>query len=544
MALVLGALNILGAVLPPSKRRLVALIDVVPIEFAQTAGATLVFAGAGLILVGGGLRRGYRTAFVATLLLLAFSAALHVFRSVQVAPAALDVALATALIWRHGDFAVRGRPAAVRRAVIRGAAAALVAAGISTGLALVFGGRRQVRESARAVVERLVGDNRLPFATDKFDDFITPALGALGVLVLVVAAWALFAPRRAPHQSGDTHRRDRERARAIVAAHGGGTLDYFALRDDKQWFFHQGSVVAYAVRGGVCLVSPDPIGPTAGRAAAWAAFAAYVHDNGWSLAVMGAAEDWLDTYRGSGLRPVYLGDEAIVDCAAFTLDGHAMKSLRGANNRVTKAGCTVSFHDPATLDPELAGTLAGMAGETRHGAVERGFSMTLSRLFNPLDTGLLLAVAHAADSTPLGFIQWTPATSIDGWSLDVMRRSADPDTPNGVTDFMIIATIRRMQEQGGGGLALNFAIMRAVLADETPSKPKAAAQYALHRLSERAQIESLWRFNEKYRPTWRPRYVVLDSIEYAATQGLVIAGAEGVDEIPVVGRFLASGRDR
>ena len=51
------------------------------------------------------------------------------------------------------------------------------------------------------------------------------------------------------------------RARDIVRRHGTGSLDYFALRDDKQWFFHRDSMVAYAVFGGVCLVSPDPIGP-------------------------------------------------------------------------------------------------------------------------------------------------------------------------------------------------------------------------------------------------------------------------------------------
>ena len=68
--------------------------------------------------------------------------------------------------------------------------------------------------------------------------------------------------------------------------HGTGTLDYFALRDDKQWFFHRDSMVAYAVFGGVCLVSPDPIGPFSERAHVWDAFRRYVDRNGWGLGVM------------------------------------------------------------------------------------------------------------------------------------------------------------------------------------------------------------------------------------------------------------------
>ena len=97
-----------------------------------------------------------------------------------------------------------------------------------------------------------------------------------------------------------------------------------------------------------------------------------------------------------------------------------------------------------------------------------------------------------------------------------------------------------LRERGEHGLGLNFAILRAILADESPTRGTALLQNALHRLSEHAQIESLWHFNEKYRPQWRPRYVLLDALEHAGVQGLTIAEAEGVDEIPVIGRFLGS----
>ena len=49
----------------------------------------------------------------------------------------------------------------------------------------------------------------------------------------------------------------------IVRRHGGDTLSYFALRDDKEHWFWNETLIAYAVHNGVCLVSPDPIGPEA-----------------------------------------------------------------------------------------------------------------------------------------------------------------------------------------------------------------------------------------------------------------------------------------
>lgn len=52
------------------------------------------------------------------------------------------------------------------------------------------------------------------------------------------------------------------------------------------------------------------------------------------------------------------------------------------------------------------------------------------------------------------------------------------------------------------------------------------------------QIESLWRYNEKYKPCWRPRYAVLDAVEPIPAHSIAIADAEGVSELPLVGRFL------
>ena len=62
----------------------------------------------------------------------------------------------------------------------------------------------------------------------------------------------------------------------------------------------------------------------------------------------------------------------------------------------------------------------------------------------------------------------------------------------------------------------------------------------LQRLSQGTQMATLGQFNEKFDPGWVPRYTILDSVEYVATQAVVMAGAEGVTEIPVLGRFLAN----
>jgi lysyl-tRNA synthetase class 2 len=191
------------------------------------------------------------------------------------------------------------------------------------------------------------------------------------------------------------------------------------------------------------------------------------------------------------------------------------------------------------VSPDLQAQLLELMTETRQGEAERGYSMTLSRIFDPRDEGLLLAVCFGADGRPMAFNQYIPATGVDGYSLDLMRRSNDPDAPNGLTDFVIIETLQWMAERGLRGLGLNFATMRAVVAGESGSGPWGTLERSvLHHFSETLQIESLWRFNQKYDPRWNPRYVVTGPFLPLARSGLAIARAEAVTEIPVIGPLL------
>jgi lysylphosphatidylglycerol synthetase-like protein (DUF2156 family) len=327
------------------------------------------------------------------------------------------------------------------------------------------------------------------------------------------------------------------RARDIVKRHGSSTLDYFALRSDKKWFFHRDSLVAYAVYGGVCLISPDPIGPRNEREQVWGAFRTFADAHGWTTAVMGAGEEWLPTYRNSGMHNIYLGDEAVVKVPDFSLAGKHMKGLRQAHNRIANYGYTVTFHDPSRIDPGLTEELTSLMRLSRQGEHERGFSMMLGRVFDPRDAGLLLTVVRTPDGAAAAMCQFVPAPGINGFSLDLMRR--DPgDHPNGLLDFALCSTIEHLASRGFEGLSLNFAALRSTLAGEKgDGTVQRAERWFLKRLSNFAQIESLWKFNAKYEPEWLPRYVVFDTAEHLVPVMMAIMRAESLWEIPVFGRL-------
>ncbi|MEZ0164959.1 bifunctional lysylphosphatidylglycerol flippase/synthetase MprF [Kineococcus sp. LSe6-4] len=544
---VLAVLGLLSAVTAPARERFGPLLEVLPLGVPLLGKTVLVPVSLALLLLAGGLRRGQRLAWGTAVGLLAVSVVLHLVKGIDVEEAVLDVAALVWLLANARAFPVLPSPARARRAVRVLVGGTVLTLAVSAALVVAVGQERHPRETTAAVVERLVGDDSRPLPRLGDEDHVvlpllTPSLLALGLTLLVVLAWLLFSPHRPPVLTAGQRLAQRERARAVVTAHGGDTLDFFALRDDKDFFFatypEGEGVVAHSVRNGVCLVSPDPIGPAERRGALLVDFLEHVERSGWSVAVVGASAEWLPSYEAVGLRPVYLGDEAVLDCSTFSLKGSGMKSLRGSVNRVARAGITVEFHDGPTMPEAVRAELLAIAGQSRHGEAERGYSMTLSRLFDPADTGVLVSLARFADGRPAGFVQWAPAPKVQGYSLDVMRRSTAQDVPNGLTDALIVATAAHLAEHGMRGLGLNFAVLREVVAGEREGVLAGLGRRALHALSRSAQIESLWRFNAKYDPQWRPRYVVLDSVEFAAAQGFTIADAEGVAELPVIGRFL------
>jgi lysylphosphatidylglycerol synthetase-like protein (DUF2156 family) len=543
-----GILSLVSAFVQPAQDRLQALLKFIPLAVPEAADALVALGSMGLLILARGVRRGQRHAWLICEGLLVGTAVLHLVKGVDVEEAVIALAVAAYLFVNRDAFkAGVDVPSATRGVLtlLSGLAVAVVAGtiGIEIGTALSRSRHYQRFPLPRALfaaAERLVGI-RTVVLPDRLDDFVAPAILTVAIGLGLAAAWLFFRPvvaRRAHGGGGGGGDNGLVKARDIVRRHGSGTLDYFAVRSDKQFFFWGDSMVAYGVYGGVCLVSPDPIGPRAEREETWKAFRRFADEQGWTLAVLGAGEEWLPTYRSSGMHDLYVGDEAVVDCERFTLEGGRYKGLRQAVNRIAKYGYTTTFHDPARLTPALRGQLETVMTKSRRGDVERGFSMTLGRAFDPDDEGLLLAVVHGPSGDAVAFCQYVPANGIDGYSLDLMRRD-DGDHPNGLLDFAIVETIRYLRQQGRRGLGLNFATMRAVLAGEAGEGMSQRIQaWLLRRMSDSMQIESLWKFNAKYDPDWQPRYALYDSPEHALPAAIAVARAESFWELPVIGRFL------
>ncbi len=535
-----GVANIVSAVIPPRSTSIEAVTDVVPLAVSQAAAMVVVLAGIVQLLVARGVRRGQRHAWLVAVVALFATFGLHVVKGLDFEESVVAALVGVYLLANRRHFKVQSDDWSLSRGL------GVLAVGLATAIGSAMLAIKAVPGhrhpgltwvgAAQAGAERLIGSTTIEVGP-RLDRYLVPTMLSVSVSLVLVAGWILFGPVLARRLSGDDD--DEARARRIVGATGGDTLAYFSLRSDKRWFFHGDTLVAYAVTQGVALVSPDPIGPVGDRRMAWFAFRQFADDHGWPIAVMGASEEWLPIYRSTGMRELYVGDEAVVDVRRFSLEGGRNKGLRQAVNRIDKAGYRMEFHDPTDLDPTLEAGVRALMTESRRGEVERGFSMTLGRVFDPHDTGLLLAICLGPDGTPAAFCQYVPAPAVQGYSLDLMRRSESDEHPNGLTDYVVVETMRHLNELGMVGLGLNFATMRGVLAGERgDGTTRRVERWFYKRMSDTMQIESLWRYNEKFDPDWVPRYACYDAPEHLLVSATALAKAESWWEIPVVGRFF------
>src|SRR5262249_33349855 len=155
----------------------------------------------------------------------------------------------------------------------------------------------------------------------------------------------------------------------------------------------------------------------------------------------------------------------------------------------------------------LLAQLEQVADDWRRGAPERGFSMAMDSLRNPLCAETLVLVATNANGSVDGFLQFVPTYGRNAVSLSFMRRRHG--TPNGLTEFMIVRAIDELRGRKVAGVPLTFAAFARLLREPATTLERAAGR--LIALGDTwFQIERLYRFNAKFFPRWEPRYFMYE----------------------------------
>jgi lysylphosphatidylglycerol synthetase-like protein (DUF2156 family) len=212
-----------------------------------------------------------RNAWKLAVVLALATAVSHLVKGVDFEEATASALVLAALLRFRETFDVKGDPAAVKPLV----RVLLAVAGLAGVLA------------ARSV------------AALSFSDRLEDALAILAAGLLARALYLWLRPIAAQLQQSAHARAQAER---VISASGCDTLSFFALRQDKSYFFSPSgkTFLAYRVVNGIALISGDPIGAPEEIEELVREFRRVAHVRGWRCAILASSANLLPLYRSRG----------------------------------------------------------------------------------------------------------------------------------------------------------------------------------------------------------------------------------------------------
>jgi lysyl-tRNA synthetase class 2 len=466
---------------------------------------------------------------------------LHLLRGFDYEEAIVTGLLALALVARRRDFTAPGSPEGQPRAIFRlltVLAAAFVFAFVAllvnrTAAGLPFEFMDGMRGAAQAMIGLPPRNGQ--YLTGDFADWFSwsvVSIVAIGV-GWSVATWV--GPWR-DLLSNDAVRRDK--ATELVRRWGTDSLSCFSLRRDKSHLVltapssapdEPGEVLyTYRVVRGVALLTGDPIGPPDAVRATFPQFVAEAHRRGWKVAILGASERYLGTYKLARLKSLYHGDESIVTTKSFSLEGGQMRTVRQAVHRVERHGYRSEVVFAGDLSPELRAELSAVELDWLKGRGRTGFVMQLDGLFTLGESDALFVIGRSPEGRVGGFLHAAVCRASASLSLSSMPRRSD--TPNGLAAWLVTESIDWAASNGFESLSLNFAPFAGLLDNHVAlSAVQRFEREALLVIKRRLelQLDNLSLFNRKFGPEYQHRYVVYERRSDLPRVVLAAMAAEG-----------------
>ncbi|MDH6707138.1 phosphatidylglycerol lysyltransferase [Kitasatospora sp. MAA19] len=480
-----------------------------------------------LLVLAEGLRRGLRLAWRVTIATELLWAGLLCWLylgsgpvggdAVQYFVEALLLPLLTIglLLANRQRFRLRLSGRSVRRLAALTGGAALAASAAYTGLGVLAADQFEPGATFRRLLHGLPAQFLPPAYNDLTPDYPI-AVGPVALLLetycglafWVVALSALLLAFRRPVVHTDAAAA--ARARALLTAHGGGTLSFITTWDGNHyWFDEEGrAAVAYRVLGTVALTTGDPFGAPEARAGAVAGFARYCDARGWTPCLYSVSPQTRAAAGQLGWRSVQVAEDTVVALPELAFTGRKWQDIRTALNKAGKQGITAewwAYHEaPLALRDQIRAISEEWVSEK--GLPEMGFTLGgLEELDDP-DVRVLIAVDE--QRVVHGLTSWMPVYEDGvpvGWTLDFMRRRSDGF--RGVNEFLIASAALGFKEEGARFLSLSGAPLARSGQDEGPTGLQRMLDWMGRVLEPVYGFRSLLAFKAKFQPEYRPMYM-------------------------------------
>ncbi len=501
-----GMLDMLSALVPRSHWSI--LLGAWPIlNHRVSAQSFTVVVGFFLIMLSYGLARGKRHAWCITLVLLILSALLHIRRSGSVLATVVALLLALLLYLLSRFFQAKSDPPSVRRGYI--------ALGLGLGIVCFYavGGFLVLsddfgpwfdRLGIDGVIIHLLENGPLHVGRGTPAFFFQRALPVLCISAILYGMLYIFRPVAAVLIPETEERRW---AVALAYEHGTNSISYFALGDDKSYFFSDSGnvVISYVLRGSTAVVAGDPIGPEDEIFETIKQFVRFCSEQDWTIVFWQVRGTTAEYYTKAGLRLLKIGEDAVVYPQEFTLKGSKMANVRSSAKRAEKDGVYIIFYYGKVTNLDYVSQMEQIsrAWLSHKAGSEMGFSMGHFNAHGDIEQLYVLAV----DTTNKvhAFVSFVPIYGRRGWGLDLMRR-AQCCVP-GTMELLLVRTIEEMKSTNIQMVSLGLApLSNANGTSETFLGN--SIDFLTERFGNPEKNQSLFNFKKKFQPTWENRYLI------------------------------------
>ena len=488
-----GAVLLASAASPSLADRSRLLQETVPLALVEISHGASILLGFVLILVSRGLARGYRSSHRLSVALFLAAALTTFLKGLDYEEALLALGAAVLLILFRAAFERDGRlHPSLEFVASAGLAAVLLFGAVGLG-------------SYNAWPDLPTAFSRFAFLAHE-ERFVR----GLVVLASVAAIVALRFGQRP--RSPDALPDDEGIARALAEA---GTLarntnPLLVATGDKAFFRRspaEPGFVAYRTSGRFLVAWSDPVCAPGQEHELLAAFVEHAADWDREAVLYQISPALLPVAHDLGFVFFKLGEEAVVDLAAFDLKGNKAKTQRHAINAMEKAGGRfriVAGDELRALLPSLRGVSDAWLGAK--GATEKGFSL------GRFDADYLLrfpcAIVESEDGRVVAFANVLEGPRGEEVSVDLMRHteSSASGLPSPM-EYLILKLMSDAKARGFRRFNLGMAPLAAVgLTHRARPIERLAHQFFLHGEAW-YNYQGLRRFKERFHPAWEPRYL-------------------------------------
>lgn len=492
LAIVLGAMLVFSGVTPPADTRLDLMSAFIPLPLVEGSHFVGSVIGVFLLVSGRGLVHRLDGAWWLTLTLAALSIPLALLKALAVGEAVLLAVLIVGLISARHLYT---RPASLLHDRLSPAWWLCIASILALALGILFFVYKEV-----------------PYSHDLWWQFemsaaaprsLRAAVG-VGLAIAAIATWLLIRPPSGRIQPANAD--DLARAVAILQGSGHASANLVRMGDKNLMFSDDGAAfLMYAKRGRSWISLGDPVGTEAGkRELAWR-FIEMARAHGGRAVFYQVPAESLSLYADAGLSAFKLGEEAIVDLAAFDIKGTRRGNLRNAINKAERDGVVFEVV-PAEGVPAVMDELAAVSTSWLDARKAREKTFSLGAFEPDYVASQPVAVLKRAGRI---FAFATLMVSGDGReaAIDLMRFT--PKSPNGTMELLFTRVLLHFKAAGFASFSLGMAPLAGL--SDSPMAP------LWHKLGRAAfehgnafyNFHGLRAFKTKFDPVWRQRYMAV-----------------------------------